>query len=383
MPRPNNPRVFVSHANDDRAIVDHLIKLLLLSIGGIKREQVRFTSNATMGLSPGDWISQRLISDIRTSTSFIAVVSDSYLASRYCLWELGVRLGMPESTVIGVFLPGVDPGHLGDVFADMHLLSLMTEESVQQVVKEVAKASLDWELQLDLDDLKKFCEDAKSHPPNPIERWRKSLVRLVGGQVFLNAYGLGPHPVKRNLFQNFHPERANVQPVQYMWADPRRGNAIRAQLIRAADPGASFLRVWFQHLPNSWGCNFAIRPLNREAVMTGGANSIVITARVGEESGCDEIGVKLRIVNGYMQHWENSSAQVLRIHGDQFAEFALDLDPACWAIFTSDGTGDSGPTVPDFSIVASLVLGLGGYEDLSPAPTPGNGVLDLCSIGIR
>lgn len=383
MTQESGPRVFVSHSSNDRSIVDSFLRLLLLSITGLRRKQIRFTSDAATGLSPGDWIAPQLIEDIRGCSCFVAVVSESFLSSIYCLCELGVRLGVPGSKVIAVYLPGIDPPTLGGVFAQMHLSPLTVENSVQEIVKQIAGASTEWELQLVVDDLRRFCADAAVHPQNPIERWRKSLVQIEEGQVFLNGYGLGRKPVRRTLFQDFHPDKANVQPVQYLWADPRRGDSIRAQLMPASEPAASFLRMHFQHKPNSFGCNFAVRPLNREAVITGGARSIVIKARVAAESEVAEIGIKLRIVNGYLQHWENGVAQVLRISGNEFRDYSLDLDPACWAIFRSDGTGDAGPSYPDFSIVASLVLSLGGYETLSPEPTSADGVLDLCSIEIR
>lgn len=384
MEHVQEPKIFISHSSIDRSVVDALIKLLVLSISGLDRRDIRYTSRAATGLSSGDWIAHRLISDIRHSTCFIAVVSDSYLSSRYCLWELGVRLGASNSNLAAVYLPGINPDNLGDVFADMHLLTLAQEESVQRLIDEVANTSENWTQDSTLSDIKDFCDQAKSHPPNPIETWRRSLIRFEEGHVFLNAYGLAKNLARRHLFQNFHPAGANIQPVQYLWADPRRGNSIRAQLLPSTEASKSFLRIFFDNVPNSFGCNFAVRPLNRQAALTEGAQAIIITARVPEDSEIQEIGIRIRLVNGYMQHWQSTSAEVLCVRGDEFKDFSLDLDPSCWAIFDQDGTADAGPTQQvDFSIISSIVLSVGGYERLAPEPTSGQGILDLRAIEIR
>lgn len=385
MTQEPKPRIFISHSSTDRPIVDALVKLLVWSITGLNQTDIHYTSRPATGLPAGTWIQRQLIMDIRSSDYFISVVSESYLTSLYCLWELGVRLGTDDTKVGAVYLPGIEPENLGGVFSDMHLLSLMEENSVQALIEQVASASPHWTHQTTPADMKEFCDKAKSHPPNPIERWRKRLVRLEDGTVFLNAYGLSKKPVRRQLFQDFHPAGANIQPVQYLWSDPRRGNSICAKLEFSAtgQSAESFLRVLFNNLPNSLGCNFAVRPLNSEAVLTGGARTLVINARVPDDSKTKEIGVRFRLVNGYMQHWQSISAEILEVKGDRFQDFSVELDPSCWAIFSADGTGDGGPTQPDFSIITSIVLSIGGYERLAPEPTPAEGVIEICSVEIR
>lgn len=375
-------RVFISHCGDDRAVVDRLVTLLVVSINGLDKRDIRYTSRPDTGLTSGRWINTELLVDIRNCDCFIAVVSESYPSSQYCVWELGVRLGNQESGVLGGYLKGTDLENLGNVFSQMHLLSLVDPAAVQQLLREVANAVPDeWECAPDVEDVERFCSVAEAHPPNPIEGWRKSLVHLKKGKVFLNAYGLWEEPTSRSTFQDFHPTGSNVQPVQYLWADPRSGNSIRAEIKRGAKAEDSLLRVHFHHEPDTFGCNLSIRPLNQQALLRDGAGTLILNARVAEESNFQEIGVVLRIVNGYMQHWRSSAAEILRVaHGD-FQDVRVELEPTTWSLFENDGTGRAGPVHrPDFSIIASLNLELGGYRELAAKPTAGDGILEIREI---
>ncbi len=397
-------QIFISHSSVDRPIVDDLVKLLVFSIGGLDKKDILFSSRASTGLTPGDQITESLVSEIIKCDGFIAVVSDSFLASRYCIWEYGVRKGVEirkelEREVDGrerrrsrgalvASFPGVDAGRLGGVFSGVLSPSLADPASVQQLIREVAD-SLQPErtAEPDLEDIERFCGKAKEHPRNLLEKWRRRLVRRVEGRVFLNAYGLWDKPVDRALFQSFHPTGTNVQPVQYLWADPRKGNWIQAKVHKQPKPPKpekSFLRVTYHHRRGSLGCNLSIRPQDNEPIFTNGRRSLVLEARVAETSATKDVGIVVRLVNGYMQHWRNTSGgRVLQVPKGDFQPITLGLDPLCWEIFDADGTGKAGPESPDFSILSSLNLSLGDWEEDTFHLLGGEGSLDIREIRLE
>lgn len=376
MSQDDQPKIFISHCHADRAEVDVLVELIRLSIDGIKGKDVRYTSSPVTGLAPGAWITSQLISDIHTCKCFIAVISDSYLSSEFCLLEFGARLASQDSTIIPVHLDGINPVDVGGILSGMKLGSLMDEESVRDVIQRIAKL-WNFESNPSQKKLTELCNQTRTRHSTQMRKWRESFVRVEGGRVFVNTYGLAERPVERTSFQNFHPTGSNIQPVQYLWADPRHGNSIHAILFPKAQPKDSFLRIDFKHKPGSLGCNFAIRPLDRAAIITQNYQ-ITLSVRIPKESPMKKIGLKIRLVNGYMQHWEKIG--MLCVSSSQFRDVTFDFRSPCWNIFDSDGAANAGPQTPDFSIISSVVISVGGYENMGLNPISGEGILDIRSI---
>jgi hypothetical protein len=374
------PRIFVSHSSEDRVILDELTSLLVVSIDGLDKRDLRYTSRPATGLWTGNLITPTLASEIANCDCFVAVVSESWCHSQYCASEIGAALASGKQPVVG-YLPGINPEQAGKTLSGMNMLPLKEPESVQHLLREVASTADAWTCNVEIHQIEKFCNRVAVHPRNPVQEWRKRLVPVKGGHIFLNGYGLLQKPVHRSIFQNFHPGGPNIQPVQYMWTDSRKGNWIKAELVMAPKPPDSLLRIEFHNSAGSLGCNVSIRPLDREALFLGEATSLHIDARVPDESKITEVGIVVRLVNGYMQHWRSSAAQMPRIlHGD-FQDVSSELDPRCWALFDSDGTGEAGPTDrPDFSIISSVNIELGGWGDFAPVPTPGDGIVELREI---
>ena len=373
------PRIFVSHSSDDRLIGDELTALLVWSIIGLSKEDLLYTGHPGTGLRAGEIITPSLAGEIAKCFCFVAVVSESWRQSHYCASEFGAALASGKQTIVG-YLPEIIPEQAGEPLSGMHMLPLAEPESVEALLREVARAT-DKRCEPDSHKIENFCRLVAAHPRNPVQEWRKRLVRVEEGHVFLNGYGLLQKPVQRSIFQNFHAAGPNVQPVQFMWADPRKGNWINPKVVMASRPQDSLLRIEFGNCVGSLGCNVSIRPQNREALLLGEAVTMHIDARVPDESKTAEVGILVRLVNGYMQHWRLSAGQILRVQRGHFQDVFEKLDPRCWAIFDSDGTGGAGPTDgPDFSIISSVNLELGGWGEFAASPTPGDGIVELREI---
>jgi len=374
------PLIFVSHSTEDRGIVDEFANLLVLSIEGLSRQNLRYTGRPATGLHTGDYITPTLGSEIAKSDCFVAIVSESWCQSRYCASEIGAAVALKKRLVVG-HLPDITPEEAGETLSGMHMLPLKEPDSVRELLSEVASTAPAWRCNPEIDQIMKFCKQVAVHPSNPVQQWRKRLVRVVEGRVFLNGYGLLAKPVKRSVFQDFHAAGPNIQPVQYLWADSRKGNWINAKLIVASEPPSSILRIDFSNSVGSLGCNISIRPQDRQALLLGEATSLHIDARVPDESKMAEVGIRVRLVNGYMQHWRSTAAQILRVRRGEFQDIMEELNPMCWEVFGSDGTGGADlMDGPDFSIISSVNLELGAWGEFAPTPTAGDGIIELREI---
>jgi hypothetical protein len=214
-----------------------------------------------------------------------------------------------------------------------------------------------------------------------IQLLRERLISPVEGTLFLNAYGLADELRKDGLFQNFRAAGANVEPVQFMWADSRHGDWIKTKL----DRDQAYLRVEFCKHEGSLGCNLSIRPQDNMALLTGEYTGLAIDARIPADSELEEVGIGLRLVNGYMQHWTlHESEQDPRIDCLRTRHFnkplVIDLRTGHWKKFRADGTCERGPQKADFSILCSINLSLGDYREFCTTPGAGTGALEINDI---
>lgn len=385
-------RVLVSHSVRDEAIISRLVDRLRLSIEQLTKNEILNTSQPSTGLRSGEWITPQLLSSIKDCDCFIAIVSDSYLSSEYCMWELGVAQGNGRPIVAG-HLQSVKPEQLGGVLQNVNLHSLWRAESFEALLREVADRLPDeYTCRVERQAVDDFCTAVAAHPGSPIETWRKALVQEEDGQVFLNTYGLARGLERSEVFQDFYTIGKNMQPIQYLWADSRPGRMCRiaAELGAGSERADASLSVFFSTARNSFGCNIAIRPQNRKALLSAGRDSLLLQARIpraderqGPEFGAlREVGILVRIVNGYMQHWTRCCAckTLLCAEEGDYRMLTVPLRDGCWKLFGEDGTGPEGPKEPDFSIIASVNLALGGYDEFMQEPTPGSGSLEIRSI---
>jgi len=195
------------------------------------------------------------------------------------------------------------------------------------------------------------------------------------------------------IFQNFNCKRNddNVEPIQFMWCDSRpkkHRNIISTQLCET--DGNCFVRVYFENNGRA-GCNFAVRPQDERAHKASNFRYLIIDAKVAPGSELSGIGIGLRLVNGYMQHWRLCRGQdqnkFFEISNARFGEAPLKINikNTKWKLFEPDGTASRGPDKPpDFSIVASVVIELGAFdEDCEQTLPPGKGIIDINEIRLE
>lgn len=197
-----------------------------------------------------------------------------------------------------------------------------------------------------------------------------------------------------SVFQDFNVKRSgehsNINAIQYLWADALPANTISGEIIEDKRTNIPCLRVRFNH-NGGWGCNIAIRPQNEKALFNR-CKYLTFEARIPaeeiKENFLEHVGISVRIINGYLQHWEYAFNPreyiILPVEENEWGGTPIKIslyNKKFWNLFTSDGNCD-GPTEPDFSIIAAVVLKFGEIPSSPAEPKPGKGVVDIRALQV-
>lgn len=203
---------------------------------------------------------------------------------------------------------------------------------------------------------------------------------------------LKPGSRNEEFFQDFKIDRhagRNLNGVYFLWADTYMACQINAEVNRD-ETGDHFLRVTFVTNPDSYVSNLAIHPQDRRAFNSTRAKRYLrFAARIPEINDgfpgrLETVGIHIRLVNGYLQHWENASAPQEwckhKITGSEWRDINVDLSAdSDWILFKSDGNHRYGPSKSDFSIIANVIFAVGRFTQTGTLGD-GAGVVDIKSI---
>jgi len=191
-----------------------------------------------------------------------------------------------------------------------------------------------------------------------------------------------------NNFQDFHILRpgGNINAVSYLWADTYVGNTINAFV----DNDDHFLRIEFNNKPGSYPSNLAIRPNAEKALENTYSKAIITfearTPNLKKSSKKENIAFGVRVVNGWLQHWEYSDKpgeyRQFQINNSSWKKHQVELHGSSWNLFQSDGNRFQGPTKPDFNIITAIVIEVGTYN-VPGRLGNGAGIIDIRQIKLE
>ena len=101
----------------------------------------------------------------------------------------------------------------------------------------------------------------------------------------------------------------------------------------------------------------------------------------------NEVGVAIRVVNGWVQHWEyadqpRAGRLEFKVDSSMWTKCSVDLqDHNKWCLFTSDGNHLFGPEKADFKIISTVVFELGSPGQLISSRR-GKGMIDIRHISL-
>lgn len=235
----------------------------------------------------------------------------------------------------------------------------------------------DWKVPAISRELEWFGEDG-SRSPKPTHSPRLySIIGLTGDE-----------PVVSNVFQRFRFDaNDNPNPVANLWADPRIGNYVNANIAESEEEPS--LTVRFRSEKDSFPPAVSIHPQGLIARrVPGDCKKLTFKARtVSKETSKDPATMTMRVVNGHAEHWsyldqKTGGLKKFRL-GPILERFELDLsDPSRWRSFSGAGYRPSTVTNADLSVITSVVfeLGCGGNpRELGH----GEGVVQIFEIGFE
>jgi hypothetical protein len=99
MPEASSKPIFVSHAVADRALADQVVDLLSLGMGIDAQQQVFCSSLEGLGIPAGQDFKQFIKDQIQEPKLVFLLISQNYLASPFCLAEVGASWAMSHAVV--------------------------------------------------------------------------------------------------------------------------------------------------------------------------------------------------------------------------------------------------------------------------------------------
>jgi TIR domain len=103
--------VFISHAVDDRSLVDPFQELLALGVG-LNPAEIFYSSGAGTGIPAGKNFVQHIRDEMKGASFVVAVITPNSLRSEFCMAELGAVWYASDKEFFPICTPGVDRASL-------------------------------------------------------------------------------------------------------------------------------------------------------------------------------------------------------------------------------------------------------------------------------
>ena len=140
--------IFVSHSHKDGEIVSAILELLGAGTE-IQQGEILATSQAGMRIPGGARWADYLQARLKDTPLVVIVITENYLASSFCMVELGA-LWVQDKKLVPLLIPPVATGDLKHVLADIQVLRLEAEglaearRAVAEVLGETVTNEADW-----------------------------------------------------------------------------------------------------------------------------------------------------------------------------------------------------------------------------------------------
>jgi len=351
-------KIFISHSHNDREVATTLAELLSKSLN-IDPPEIVNTSSDIMNLSPGAKING-LLKLARESKVFLCLYTEESKDSTFMLHEIGARLSDNGKIYTIIEKNGIIIEH--PILITDQVTILESNTSIHRLLHQI---STDLSIQLTAPYLYVDIVDSLTK----VAKLNTSYLHKIIKQ---NTLGLKPGIRNDNVIQNFIIGFENLDPIQYYWSQSSNNSMIYI----SHNSDEHFITVNYVN-DGDYGCNFAIRPQDQRAVAKGNNRYITFEARLSSENE-EKVSLGIRIINGFMQHWQycaGNAGQFLpkEVISNEWKKIEIDLEQiSLWKIFESDGIGSRmDVSKPDFSIIASINISLGGINRMH-SMTEGN-----------
>ena len=165
-------KIFISHSSKDVCYVRPFVEYILQLGLDIPSERIFCSSIEGQGIKSGQYIPDKLRSEMKRSSISLLFVSKDYKSSEICLNEVGSAwVSMKKESVIPLLLPNIDFNELG--ILDLNRMGIkINERSGLLKLIEDCKGSLNptFNLEKITTQIEKFLESTKAIDPLSIEK---------------------------------------------------------------------------------------------------------------------------------------------------------------------------------------------------------------------
>ena len=124
-------KIFISHASTDKALIDSLVDLLQTGLN-IREENILCTSLEGMGIPPGKNFVTFLREQLAGQIFVIAVITENYYKSAFCLCELGAAW-IKDDDLFPILVPPLDYKDLQAVLFGMQVAKINKREDLNRL----------------------------------------------------------------------------------------------------------------------------------------------------------------------------------------------------------------------------------------------------------
>jgi len=128
--------IFISHSHEDKTLAEAVTQLLRDTID-LNGGKIRCTSAYGSDLAIGSKFAKRLRRDIEASEVMIAILSESFMTSQFCLFELGAAWGL-KIPLKPILAPGFDADSLDRPLSDLNPLRWQSQTDWIKLLEEIA-----------------------------------------------------------------------------------------------------------------------------------------------------------------------------------------------------------------------------------------------------
>jgi hypothetical protein len=128
-------KLFISHAAHDKVLVEAVVDLLESGVG-VPHQSIFCSSLKGQSIKPGEDFVKSIRQSLGEATCVMALISDQYYASAFCMCELG-GVWLQAKSFLPVLVPPVDYNNLKAVLSGLQVSRIASEEDLDELRDEL------------------------------------------------------------------------------------------------------------------------------------------------------------------------------------------------------------------------------------------------------
>ena len=131
-------RVFISHAHDDKELVDAFVDKIVQLGSGLSADEIFYSSGGDTGVPSGANINEHVRRQVDEAGLVIAVITPAFERSLFCVAELGAAWSR-AGELFPLILPGTSYSQMRGVLAGLEIRRIDAEEGLDELHVRLTK----------------------------------------------------------------------------------------------------------------------------------------------------------------------------------------------------------------------------------------------------